>query len=198
MKRRVSPLDEGRGEKWERWEPAYKPGSVGGSHSSGMHVAVHLKRPTREPVRAARRGRNPPVPLFGLAPSGVYPAAGVAIGAVRSYRTISPLPTRRQRVEAVCFLWHFPWARAPQALPGTLPCGARTFLPRGRAAGAAARPTPVQEFTTHGSTLPAKTGLFFAIAARLSPQPELVEPIPLAARDAGGKCGGLLEGKGIR
>ena len=29
---------------------------------------------------------------------------------------------------AVCFLWHFPWARAPQALPGTLPFGARTFL----------------------------------------------------------------------
>ena len=29
---------------------------------------------------------------------------------------------------AVCFLLHFPWARAPQALPGTLPCGARTFL----------------------------------------------------------------------
>jgi hypothetical protein len=30
---------------------------------------------------------------------------------------------------AVYFLWHFPWARAPQALPGTLPDGARTFLP---------------------------------------------------------------------
>jgi hypothetical protein len=129
-----SPLDEGRREKWEKWEKwesACKPGSVGDSHSSGMHVTVHLERPTREPVRAARRGPNPLVPLFGLAPSGVYPAVGVATAAVRSYRTISPLPTRRQRVEAVCFLWHFPWARAPQALPGTLPCGARTFLPRG-------------------------------------------------------------------
>jgi len=30
--------------------------------------------------------------LFGLAPSGVYPAASVTTGAVRSYRTISPLP----------------------------------------------------------------------------------------------------------
>ena len=29
---------------------------------------------------------------------------------------------------AVYFLWHFPWAYAPQALPGTLPNGARTFL----------------------------------------------------------------------
>jgi len=32
------------------------------------------------------------VPLFGLAPSGVCPATAVASRAVRSYRTISPLP----------------------------------------------------------------------------------------------------------
>ena len=30
--------------------------------------------------------------LFGLAPSGVYPAIFVTKDAVRSYRTISPLP----------------------------------------------------------------------------------------------------------
>ena len=30
--------------------------------------------------------------LFGLAPGGVYPATRVATGAVRSYRTLSPLP----------------------------------------------------------------------------------------------------------
>ena len=35
---------------------------------------------------------------------------------------------------AVYFLWHFPWARAPQALPGTPPCGARTFLSAANAA----------------------------------------------------------------
>jgi len=33
-----------------------------------------------------------PAPLFGLAPGGVYPATDVATSAVRSYRTISPLP----------------------------------------------------------------------------------------------------------
>jgi len=32
------------------------------------------------------------VPLFGLAPGGVYPATDVTTSAVRSYRTISPLP----------------------------------------------------------------------------------------------------------
>jgi hypothetical protein len=57
------------------WEPACKPGSVVDSHSSGMRVAAHLKRPTREPVRAARRSRRLRVPLFGLAPGGVYRAA---------------------------------------------------------------------------------------------------------------------------
>ena len=78
-----------------RWESACKPGSVGDSHSSGTHVAVRLKRPTRGHARAARRGARPLVPLFGLAPGGVYPATGVTVGAVRSYRTISPLPIRR-------------------------------------------------------------------------------------------------------
>ena len=33
-----------------------------------------------------------PVPLFGLAPGGVYHAVNVTINAVRSYRTLSPLP----------------------------------------------------------------------------------------------------------
>ena len=76
----------------KRREPACKPGSVGGSHSSATHVAVRLSRPTRErrgPRLAAFRRL---APLFGLAPGGVCPATGVATGAVRSYRTFSPLP----------------------------------------------------------------------------------------------------------
>ena len=32
-------------------EPACKPGSVEGNHSSGIHVAVNLKRPTRKRTR---------------------------------------------------------------------------------------------------------------------------------------------------
>ena len=35
-------------------------------------------------------------PLFGLAPGGVYPATTVASRAVRSYRTISPLPAPKR------------------------------------------------------------------------------------------------------
>ncbi len=41
--------------------------------------------------------RQPAAPLFGLAPGRVYPATAVASSAVRSYRTISPLPATARR-----------------------------------------------------------------------------------------------------
>jgi len=47
--------------------------------------------------------------MFGLAGGGVCRASAVAGTAVRSYRTISPLPvSARGRPSAVYFLWHFP------------------------------------------------------------------------------------------
>lgn len=76
------------------------------------------------------------VSLFGLAPGGVCPATAITNSAVRSCRTISPLPLR-----AVSFLWHFPSAHAVQMLSGASPCGARTFLRRQKPA-AIAWPTP--------------------------------------------------------
>jgi len=54
------------------------------------------------------------------------------------------LPSGDGRAAGGIFLLHFPSARAAQALPGTVPCGARTFLgivPRG-SDDAAVRPTP--------------------------------------------------------
>src|SRR6185436_13758925 len=71
--------------------------------------------------------------LCGLAPDGVCLAAFVAEGAVGSYPAVSPLPRGRGVSPcgaAVCSLWHFPRGHPHRALPGTLPCGARTFLPR--------------------------------------------------------------------
>jgi hypothetical protein len=86
-----------------------------------------------------------PPPLFGLAPGGVYPAAPVARGAVRSCRTVSPLPAGRLAAlaRAVCFLWHFPWGRPRRPLAGTVfpwspdfPLSAlRQQRPSGRLAG---------------------------------------------------------------
>ena len=49
--------------------------------------------------------RAAPPPLFGLAPRGVCHAGRIAPAAVRSYRTISPLP---RRGAAVYFLLRFP------------------------------------------------------------------------------------------
>jgi len=73
--------------------------------------------------------------LFGLAPCGVLPATDVTAGAVRSYRTFSPLPLDSSRpcdrdsLGAVCFLCHCPSGHPARALPGALPFGVRTFLP---------------------------------------------------------------------
>jgi len=89
-------------------------------------------------------------PLFGLAPGGVYRASRVTTRAVRSYRTVSPLPDPAIArsdggPSAVCSLWHFPWPCGRWALPTTVPFGVRTFLPAlpGRAAASPARRTPL-------------------------------------------------------
>ncbi len=69
--------------------------------------------------------------LLGLAGGGVYPAGDVTAAAVRSYRTISPLPVpQKLEPSAVYFLWHFPWGRPRWPLAITVPFPARTFLPR--------------------------------------------------------------------
>ncbi len=80
------------GPRRKRWESAGKPGSVLDNHSSGTHVAVRLKRPTRKRARAARCSSRLLASLFGLAPGGVCRAVPVTRTAVRSYRTVSPLP----------------------------------------------------------------------------------------------------------
>ena len=78
-------------------------------------------------------GAGHPLPsLFGLSPGGVCPASPVTRTAVRSYRTISPLPAgKRVSSQAVSFLWHFPWPRGRLLLATTLTRSARTFLPEG-------------------------------------------------------------------
>src|SRR5262249_54171098 len=71
--------------------------------------------------------RAAPPPLFGLAPRGVCTAVRIAPSAVRSYRTISPLPANRRCIFCCTFRRTF---RSARPLAGTLPCGDRTFLPR--------------------------------------------------------------------
>ena len=77
---------------------ACKPGSVvyleTDGHSSWTFVTKRLSRDLPE----WRRENSFEPLLFGLAPDGVYHAGNVTIAAVRSYRTLSPLP---QRFEAL-------------------------------------------------------------------------------------------------
>ena len=103
--------------------------------------------------------------LFGLASSGVcrtglLPDSWCALTAP-FHPCLFPLPRRLRRCRstlsplrstsvltdigssAVCSLLHFPSAHAAQALPGTLPYEARTFLPHARMA-AIAQPTPAR------------------------------------------------------
>ena len=104
-------------------EPAAKPGSVVDSHSSGTCVTAGLKQPTRvrhEPCHST--------PIWSCSGWGLPCPGALSPRAVGSYPTVSPLPRTLAGRSAVCFLLHFPSAHAAQALPGTLLCGARTFL----------------------------------------------------------------------
>src|SRR6266704_4566122 len=76
--------------------PGCKPVSV------PLRVAViHLDRtllPGSSDLPESKTERTAPPLLFGLAPRGVCPAGRIAPSAVRSYRTISPLPRERRYI----------------------------------------------------------------------------------------------------
>ncbi len=109
---------------WNELKLTDKPGSVVDSHSSRPAIAHWLKQPTR--VQYGPYHVNPYLALLRV--EFTVPRT-VASRAVRSYRTLSPLPdpacAGHRRFALCCTGRGFP----PQALPGTLPYGARTFLP---------------------------------------------------------------------
>ena len=105
---------------------ACKPDSVEDGHSSWRRITAlapatypKVSAPSRRTVMESPRWRTGPAriaaflgrtaisSLFDLAPCGVYPASAVTAGAVRSYRTFSPLPAPL-RTQAVFSLWHWP------------------------------------------------------------------------------------------
>jgi hypothetical protein len=113
------------------------PGQAGGPRGTTIPLGRALQRASRDqpgwrdgnvPEHPRSDRQMAPPPLFGLAPGGVYPAAAVTGGAVRSYRTVSPLPVRYSPrnisragiARAVCFLWHFPWGHPRRPLAGTV------------------------------------------------------------------------------
>ena len=82
-------------------EPAGKPGSVVDSHSSRRNVTVTLKQPTRRHC-----GPQHSLPIWSCSRWGL-PCRSVAGLAVRSYRTISPLPRIPKNRSAVSFCCTF-------------------------------------------------------------------------------------------
>jgi hypothetical protein len=116
--------------------PTFISDLPGGFRCSGLrHRRAHVGAPGRHATAGDWASLRSPS-LFGLAPCGVYPASGFTAGAVRSYRTFSPLPRACARWRYVLCGTSRPGAltRRSRTLSGTLPCGVRTFLPRATSA----------------------------------------------------------------
>ena len=97
---------------------AYKPSSVIGGHLSRPIVTGGFKR---NPESLTGRLKRSFVSCCGW---GLH-RGRVARPRVSSYLTFPPL-----HAQSACgiSLLHFPWGRPRRALPGILPCAARTFL----------------------------------------------------------------------
>jgi len=94
-----------------------------GNHSSGTRVAARLVRPTQGLGRATlRRPSTWPCSGWGLPCRNRYRLRG---GLLLHRFTLARRACARR---AVCSLWHSPRGHPHRALPGILPCGARTFL----------------------------------------------------------------------
>jgi len=110
-----------------KMESACKPGSVEDDHSSGIAVTGDLKRPTRKHA-GTRAAAFAATSLFGLAPGGVCRAVRVTTSAVRSYRTVSPLPVPLLELRRFAFCCTFRRLTPPRRYLAPCPQGARTFL----------------------------------------------------------------------
>jgi hypothetical protein len=121
-------------------QSVYKPGSV--RQPCGCAATIHLVWPLRD-TSSNLPGQHPAqglklalrLSLFGFAPGGVYHAVDVAASAVRSYRTVSPLPAAGRR--RFLFCGTFPKVTLAGCYPAPYMRGARTFLFK----KAVARPT---------------------------------------------------------
>jgi len=125
--------------KGKRRQVACKPGSVPVHLAAIQAMTIHLgcllpdtscDTPGRRPENRSDWQASPPS-LFGLAPGGVYRAVPVTGNAVRSYRTLSPLPTSQDRRFAFCGT--FPGVAPAGRYPAPFFRGARTFLPHNKA-----------------------------------------------------------------
>src|SRR5690349_13356773 len=106
-----------------------------------MTVASHLEQPTRGFVPEGT-GRCGPHLAAYLALLRLGVAVPPSLPPVRWALTPPFHPYRRVAPPAVRFLWPCPSPCGAQALPGSLPSGARTFLGQTKACPRSSRPTP--------------------------------------------------------
>ncbi len=113
-----------------------KPNFVSACAAKIIHLPLALPRwSSNLPGDWLRERAVPSSPYLVLLRRGFAMPYLLAQDAVRSYRTVSPLPPRRVSPprSAVCFLLHFPSRRRAWPLASLLPVGVRTFLhPEGR------------------------------------------------------------------
>jgi hypothetical protein len=175
----------------QKRESADKPGSVVGNHPSGAPVTVRLERPTRKPLRAA--GTSPKaraLPYLVLLQVGFAMPPNVATGAVRSYRTVSPLPAScaprmtLDRHRRFTFCCTFRGLAPPRRY--LAPCPVEPGLSSASQDAAVAWPTP-------GAIIPSSAAL---LRCRLSPELQrvLVEFLAAPSRDLCREARGLRDG----
>ena len=137
LSRRVVPAGEGgpargRGHFSRRAVADAVPAAARSTRRPIDRMPERSTRPHSAGPAAGDKPQRDPSPkgLHDLARGGVYRAPRVATRAVRSYRTLSPLPDPQSgiapgsRPSAVCFLWHCPSPRRDGAGGYPPPCPA--------------------------------------------------------------------------
>ncbi len=105
------------------------PVGAGGNHPSVRPIAGRIKQLPSDWAGSLITSDDPSLAaaVLALLPVGfTWPRTSLCMP-VRSYRTLSPLPTQLPGL-AVYFLLHLPADRSGLLLATTVPCGVRTFL----------------------------------------------------------------------
>ena len=108
-----------------------QPTRTAGSRHDPEALCVFTRRPRAVPIRSCSR--------WGLPCRRRYRQRG----ALLPHRFTLAVPSRCRAEQAVCSLWHYPWARTRRTLSGTVCPWSPDFPPRQPfgCAGAAVRPT---------------------------------------------------------
>ncbi len=166
-------------------EPAGKPGSVRRLRAAAV-IPLGAWSPMRSSNLPGGSAGRINASLFGLAPGGVCRAGLLPGSRCALTAPFHPCHAHLAMPFGGIFLLHFPSARAAQALPGTVPCGARTFLGT-LASDATAWPTPPMRILRLRLRIPQSLPRKLRAPLRFSriPAPVGAPPLPTGAMARG-------------